>query len=402
MAQNFVNGTCNRSEKSLQRFVPLLLLLAISTTPFLTSCGSDDPTGEVSLSRLEISSSNGDLLDLNETTTLTVNGFDASNQAVVINTDIVWSADNANVLVDQNGVVTGQAVGTSTVSATTEGISATFEVEVWDSSEPRTDIYVCDAGVNTGPPYQILRFDENGQNPRVFINEQLSWPQDILFLEDQEVVLISNLNSGRINRYNANTGKFIDVFASGINGPTRMKIGPDDLLYVLQWRGNGNVLRYQLDGTKAADFTTAGVNQSIGLDWDADGNLYVSSFNNGAAGFVRKYDSQGNDMGNFISSGLQGPTDIWFQDNGQLWVNDWSGGTIVRFGATGQLIGNVATGLTNPEGIDYLPNGNFLIGNGGTSSVRMFTTTGGALGEFIATGSGNLSTPNAIRVRTIN
>ncbi len=402
MAQNFLKTTCYGLEKTFQELVPYFFILTIGLAPLLMSCGSDDPSGDTSLTRIEIASSNGDLIDLNQTTTLTVNGFDQSNQAININSTLEWSANNTNVTVDQNGVVTGQSVGMSTITATTQGISATFDIEVWDSSQPRTEIYVSDAGINSGPPYQILRFNENGQNPRVFTNEQLSWPQDIIFLEEQGVVLISNLNSGRINRHNVNTGEFIDFFASGISGPTRMKIGPDNLLYVLQWRGNGRVLRYELDGTKVADFSTDGVNQSIGLDWDTDGNLYVSSFNNGAAGFVRKFDPDGNDMGNFIAAGLQGPTDIWFSENGDLWVNDWSGGAIRRFNTSGGLIGNVATGLSNPEGIDFLPNGNFLIGNGGTSSVRMYSSTGSFIGDFIQARSGNLSTPNAVRVRTIN
>ena len=43
----------------------------------------------------------------------------------------------------------------------------------------------------------------DGGNPRVFIDEGLAWPQDILFLEDQGIVLVSNLNSGTINRHDS-------------------------------------------------------------------------------------------------------------------------------------------------------------------------------------------------------
>ena len=91
------------------------------------------------------------------------------------------------------------------------------------------------------PPWKILKFDENGENPETFIDTNLAWPQDIVFLEDQQVVLISNLNSGKITKYNSSTGEYIEDFATGIGGPTRMKIGADSLLYVLQWSGNGKV-----------------------------------------------------------------------------------------------------------------------------------------------------------------
>ena len=84
------------------------------------------------------------------------------------------------------------------------------------------------------PPWQILKFDANGENGQVFIDDHLAWPQDIVFLEDQNVVLISNLNTSEILRFNATTGQFMNTFASNIGGPTRMKIGSDSLLYVLQ------------------------------------------------------------------------------------------------------------------------------------------------------------------------
>ena len=75
------------------------------------------------------------------------------------------------------------------------------------------NIYVSDAN-NFGPPNKILKYDQNGENPEVFIDSNLNWPQDILFLEDQGVVLISNLNSGLITKYNATTGDFIENFAT--------------------------------------------------------------------------------------------------------------------------------------------------------------------------------------------
>jgi len=105
------------------------------------------------------------------------------------------------------------------------------------------EIYVSDAGNFSQPPWQILKFGENGDNPEVFITENLDWPHDIVFLEGTNTVLVSNFNSGTITRYNAVTGNFIDVFTSDVIAPTRMKIGADNLLYVLQSSGNGRVRR---------------------------------------------------------------------------------------------------------------------------------------------------------------
>lgn len=262
-----------------------------------------------------------------------------------------------------------------------------------------TEIYVSDAGNFSSPPWKILKFDENGENPQTFINTNLAWPQDIVFLENQQVVLISNLNTGTITKYNASTGAYIDNFATGIGGPTRMKIGADSLLYVLQWSGNGTVRRYELDGTFAGEFTSVSVPQSIGIDWDSSGNMYISSYN---GKYVRKFDQNGNDLGLFAITNLAGPTNIWFDDNGDLLVIDYNGTAVKRYDTSGTFLSNFITGLGNAEGVDFFPNGNILIGNGATSSVKMFDSNGNYIEDFIPSGSGGLITPNAVVIREIN
>lgn len=257
-------------------------------------------------------------------------------------------------------------------------------------------IYVSDAGNFNLPPWQIIKYDEDGQNPSQFIGTNLNWPQDILFLEDSNVVLISNFGTNKINRHNASNGAYINDFATDLMAPTRMKIGSDGTLYVLQWNGTGRVKRYALDGTSLGDFTTVEVPQSIGLAWDTSGNLYVSSY---AADLVRKFDPQGNDLGIFIDSDLVGPTNIWFNSDGDLLVADFDGGAVKRFGPDGEYLGIFIPGLANTEGVAFLPNGNLLLGDGGTHSVKLFNADGDFLSDLIPSGSGGLITPNAVVVR---
>lgn len=258
------------------------------------------------------------------------------------------------------------------------------------------DIYVSDAGNFDKPPWQVLKFDQQGKNPTVFIDSHLNWPQDILFLEDSQTVLISNLGSGTITKHDANAGTYISDFAKDISGPTRTKIGPDGLLYVLQWSGTGNVLRFDLEGKNLGAFTKVGVPQSIGLDWDAQGNLYVSSYKEKT---IRKYDTEGNDLGIFIDSNLMGPTNIWFDAEGNLLVSDYNGTSIKRFDAQGTFIGDFVVGLKNSEGMAYTPEGNILVGNGNTHSVKLFDHNGIFIKDIIVNGSGNLITPNAVVIR---
>lgn len=262
-----------------------------------------------------------------------------------------------------------------------------------------TFIYVSDAGNFNNPPWQILKYDINGGNPEVFITENLAWPQDIVFLEDNNTVIVSNLNTGRITKYNATTGAYLEDFATVSGGPTRMKIGPDNLLYVLQWSNSDNkVKRYQLDGTFVDEFTSVGVIQSIGMDWDNSGNLYVSTFG-GAR--VRKFDPSGNDLGIFVITELTGPTNIWFSDTGDLRVLDWSAGNVENFDADGNYLGVFITGLIQPEGIATLPNGNILIGNGGTGAIKMFNANGTFIQDLVPSGSGGLLQPNAVILRDV-
>jgi sugar lactone lactonase YvrE len=254
-------------------------------------------------------------------------------------------------------------------------------------------IYVSDANNFNIGPWQILKFDVDGQNPSVFIDENLNWPQDILFFEDSNIVLISNLGSNSIDKFNATTGEYISEFASGISGPTRMKIGSDSLLYVLQWGGNGKVKRYEMDGSFVDDFTSVGVAQSIGIDWDNDGNLYVSSY---TGDIVRKFDSEGMDQGIFVNTELTGPTNIWFDENGDLLVIDYDGTAVKRFDPEGNYVDDFISGLYHAEGVAFFSNGDILIGNGASSSLKLFDSEGNYIEDLVAAASGNLATPNAI------
>lgn len=263
-------------------------------------------------------------------------------------------------------------------------------------SQGNYDIYVSDAGNFDSPPWQILKYDQNGENGEVFISENLAWPQDILFLEDLNQVLISNLNSDAINIHDATTGEFIGVFATEADGPTRMAFGPDGLIYVLQWFGNGRVLRYETDGTYLGEFTNASVPRSIGLAWDSDGNLYVASYNQST---IRVFDTEGNDNGNFIESGLNGPTNIWFDESGNLLVNNYNAGQVLKFDSSGEFVDVLIAGISWNEGVAVLPNGDYLIGGGQNGVVNQYHPDGTLVQELISSQPLDLMTPNAVVLR---
>jgi len=261
-------------------------------------------------------------------------------------------------------------------------------------------VFVSDAGNFTNPPWYVWQFNAGGENPVQLLDENdgIVWPEDLLFLEDQDVVLVSSLSQdGIIGKYNSNTWEFIENFAEGVNGPTRMKIGPDDFIYVLQWyAGNNKVLRYEQDGTFVDEFTSIGIPQGIGLDWDASGNLYVSSY---GGSYVQKFDTNGNDLGPFIDTEIVGPTNIFFDKggNGDLFVLNWNSGIVKRFDSDGNYIEDVITGVPRCEGVDFFPNGDMLIGVGFTGAVKRYDSDFNFIEDFVEPGV--MIAPNAIVIR---
>ncbi|MFY0686201.1 MAG: hypothetical protein JXQ90_03500 [Cyclobacteriaceae bacterium] len=379
---------------TLNKFFSLFLIVA------LISCNADDESS--SLASMTITSSQGGRIDIhtNQSSTLTLNGWDQSGNVIEVNAPIEWSVDNDHIVVDDDGIASPISIGRSRITAIAADVTSSFEMEVWDSSLPRTDIYVSDVGVNRNGPHQILKYDETGTYGEIFISTGLSKPQDIVFLEDQHIVLVSNLASNNINKFDSETGELIGAFAINLNAPTRIDIGPDRLLYVLPWK-EGTVKRYKLDGTYVDDFTSEPIDQAIGMDWDRNGRFYVASFNNGSNGFVQRFSSSGSSLGIFINQNLSGPTDIWFNVAGELLVNDWSGNSVKKFSANGTFIGETVSGVNKPEGVAILNNGNMLIGASGTGSVRSYNQAGELLGELVP-GKGLLKTPNAVVLRNVN
>lgn len=379
----------------MKRLTYLLFILLIS------SCGSDEEQPLV-LTSIQIASTAGVRLDVvsAEEFTLELEGFDQNNDPIVISSEITWSVENDHATITQEGLVTAQSAGKALIVAQVADLRAETEITIWDSSQPRTEIYVSDVGTNRNGPHRIWRYDENGEFPEVYISSGLSRPQDIIFLEDQGVVLVSNLGGNNINKYDIESGGFIGAFASNLAGPTRIDIGPDRLIYAIQWNG-GPVKRYEQDGTFVDDFTSISINEAIGMAWDNQRNLYVSSFNNGTNGFVLQFDQEGNRLGNFINSDLSGPTDIWFDGSGNLLVNDWAANSVKRFNSEGVFMGVFISGVAQPEGVAVL-GGNILLGASGNSSVPMYTSNGSFVEELITPGKGGLTTPNAVIVRRVN
>jgi hypothetical protein len=259
--------------------------------------------------------------------------------------------------------------------------------------------------VNSRGTHSIKKYNEAGNYLEDFISSGsggLSNPEDILFHPDGSV-LITGFSNQYIKQYDGITGSYLGNFSSGYNlaGPSKMSIGPDSLIYVTQWGETQNkVVRFSLDGVFVDEYTSIGAPKGLGHLWDEDKNFYIALFGTGGSGTIHKFDSLGNDMGTFISSTvLQGPTSIWRNIIGEWLVEDWLTGKVLRYSQSGDYIDEFTSGMTNPEGIAFLPDGKMLIGDWGEDAVHLVHWDGSLMGYFCS-GNGLLD-PNSVKIKTI-
>jgi len=170
----------------------------------------------------------------------------------------------------------------------------------------------------------------------------------------------------------------------------------DSMLYILQWLGDGKVKKYKTDGSFVSNATQSGVSTSIGMDWDQNGDLYVSSYN---GKFIERFDPDGKSKGKFISSGLFGPTNIAFNSDGQLIVLDYNSGRVLLFDKDGKLLKVLFQGVTNCEGIHLTSDGKIIVGAG--SSVRIYDENDVFQKYLVPPGENGLRNANAVVYREI-
>jgi sugar lactone lactonase YvrE len=142
----------------------------------------------------------------------------------------------------------------------------------------------------------------------------------------QAALLVGNTAANNVLIFDERTGKYGGEFISNLPGsPDDLTFGPNgDLFISVGNETSGAILRFSEDGTFLGRFDQGGILvRPYGVAFGPDGNLYVSSFRSDE---IARYDGV---TGNFIdifatgtntANGLNGPNDLLFGDNGDLYV----------------------------------------------------------------------------------
>lgn len=227
----------------------------------------------------------------------------------------------------------------------------------------------------------------------------LSFTQEVAFGTDGNLY-VSGRGNKNILKYNGQTGEFIGEFTHGytLQDPTKMTFAADGKLYVSQWGTvQKKVARFDaVTGAFIDEFTKINLNDGSGHAWDKSGNFYVASF---TSRDVKKFDKDGNFITVFVgSSHLQGPVNLWFGTNGDLFVLDWVLGQVRQFdGSSGTFKKIFITGLANAEGFAFGSDNNIYICDWTLNRISKFDSSGVSLGVFAS--GGNMMAPNSIVFR---
>ncbi len=136
----------------------------------------------------------------------------------------------------------------------------------------------------------------------------------------EAALLVSSSGNNSIKQYDETTGAYIRDFVSsgsgGLSSPSGLAIGSNGNLFVAS---TSSVKQYNgTTGEYIGDFAGSGLRNAQGLSFGADGSLYVVS------SFIPGTEKE-----------VAGPD-----------IVSWSSGVLKYDGTTGELIGNIPTGVT--------------------------------------------------------
>jgi len=207
-------------------------------------------------------------------------------------------------------------------------------------------------------------------------------------------LLVSSRFSNNVLRFDARTGAFVGVFASGsgLLNPNGIAYGPDGNLYAVLGDVS-KVLRFEgQSGAFLDEFitpaTAGGLASGRAIAFGPDGNLYVCS---GGTNQVLAYSGT---SGKFLrvaaeGQGMSGPVGLTFGPDGTLYVGCALSNRAYAFSPTGTFLRSYGCGTArNHVGVLVDGAGRLLVAQSVTNTVVAYDpATGDCLGD-VAQGNG--------------
>jgi DNA-binding beta-propeller fold protein YncE len=193
-----------------------------------------------------------------------------------------------------------------------------------------------------------------------YIVRDLADPDNIVVVDGQ-IYVSEEETSGRIVRIDSL--ERMHVFASGLDGPEGLDLGPDGRLYVAEHTSDGHVFSFTLDGDRK---TLARVTNGEGLRVLPDGTVLVAETTESR---VLAIDSTG-DKSVFVA-GINSPDGIAIDSvRGRVLVTeDASPGRLLSVDLASGELSTVATGLHAPQTMLVEPDGSILLAEQGEHRV---------------------------------
>lgn len=217
----------------------------------------------------------------------------------------------------------------------------------------------------------------------------LQTPED-LFINSAGELLVASSSNNRILKYDPDTGAFLGEFTSGIQWPVDMLLHGSELLVTSHTTATVqrvDPLTGALLGTFVSSFPGSGFTH--GIAFGPDGDLFYVDHRGNAVG---RFDgTTGAFESIFIGNHLNGPTQLAFGPDRNLYVANYFSGSVSRFdGLTGDFIDNFVPsgsgGLAEAQDIVFRDDGRMYVT--GTGGVRRYDATTGAFVDHFASGGG--------------
>ncbi len=122
--------------------------------------------------------------------------------------------------------------------------------------------------------------------------------------------LYTNDGANTIQRFTPGGAGSVFATGSGVNSPQSLAFDQAGNLYVAN--DADNTIEKFTTGGLGTVFAASGVTHPTGIAFDSAGHLYVANAGNNT---IREFSSTGNDLGNFVSSGLHFPRPLAFTDD---------------------------------------------------------------------------------------